>query len=179
MEHGHGLAPEWPPLPGRKIFAYLRNFPARDAMLDILARCGHPVLAHVSGMDAAECAQRSTRTLRISPGIIDARAALALCDLVVTHGGSLVSSALLAGKPLLTLPLHLEQQLAAAKAAALGASLNAPGLAPRGMQAKLERLLQERAFADAAQAFRQRYANAFAPLPGRFATLVATLLRAV
>jgi len=178
LETAGGAPPEWPTTNGPKIFAYLRAFQTRPALLDALRASGASVVAHISGMEPAECAQQSSNTMKISPQIIDVRRALAECDLVVTHGGSLVASALVAGKPLLMLPLHLEQQLTASAVETLGAGLSAPRLLPEGMRNKLDRLLREPAFGAAARAFATRYPQYPAPLEGRFVALTERLLNA-
>lgn len=176
IEAAAGVQPEWPPGGGKKIFAYLGNFPTRGALLDAVAAIGQPALVCASGMDAAACAALSRGTLRLSPRLFDVGRVLDECDLVITHGGTLACSALLAGKPMLTLPLHLEQQLTATKIQSLGASLNAPRLAPAGMRGKLDRLLNEPAFGIAAR----RFAACDRELPAgqeeRFVRLVAAQL---
>ncbi|HEX7046010.1 MAG TPA: nucleotide disphospho-sugar-binding domain-containing protein [Gammaproteobacteria bacterium] len=171
LEHDAGVAPEWPAANRPKIFAYLRAFQTRPALLDTLRASGASVVAHFSDMDAAACAQQSSNTMKVSRQIIDIRRALAECDLVITHGGSLVGAALIAGKPLLMLPLHLEQQLTASAVETLGAGLSAPRLMPEGMRNKLERLLREPSFGAAARAFAARYPQYPASLEGRFAAL--------
>ena len=179
LEHGRGATPEWPTPArddGKKIFVYVKGFATRDALLASLAGSGHSVLAHIGGMDARDCARHSTATMTLSPEIIDIRQALADCDLVVTHGGSLVASALLAGKPVLTLPLYLEQQITAEKLQAWGAGLNAPQRQPRGMETKLHQLLEDPSFAAAARSIAAKYEGKFGAGYGRFTQLVDTLL---
>lgn len=179
LDHGRGNTPEWPASTqsnNRKILVYVKAFDTRDALLESLSNSGHSVLAHIGGMDAQECARRSTATMTLSPEILDIRQALAECDLVVTHGGSLVASALLAGKPVLTLPLYLEQQITAEKLQGLGAGLNAPQRLPRGMLTKLQRLLTEDAFTAAAQDIASKYNGQFQSGIGRITHVVDTLL---
>jgi hypothetical protein len=157
LEHRQGTRAAWPEGVDRpRIFAYLRRFGTLDSLLDSIATSVCPALIHVAGMPAEECERRSTAMMRFSPRLLDASETLRGCDLVITHGGSLVSLALVAGKPMLTLPLHLEQQLTALKIESLGAGLNAPRLAPDGMRYKLARLLNEPAFTETARAFAAR-----------------------
>lgn len=176
LAHEQGDEPAWPAQAGKKIFGYVRNFRSRDALLHSIAASANPAIVHVSGMTAMECTRRSTASMRLSPTLLNVRRALEECDLVVTHGGSLVTYALLAGKPLLILPLHLEQQQTADRVAALGAGLSAPRLAPDGMHHKLHELLEDDRFAKVARQFAERYPQYPAPLAGRFAKQVNAIL---
>lgn len=176
LEPGGGNAPCWPEGDGPKVFGYLKPFRTLDALLRSLAASGARGLLHIGGMDARECEQRSTERLRICPELIDTSRALAECDLVITHGGSITASVLLAGKPMLVLPLYLEQQLTAERIQALGAGLNAPRLTPGGMHDKLHALLREPRFAHSAQAFATSTAQYPTPPRERFTALIDRLL---
>ena len=86
--------------------------------------------------------------------------AAAECDLGILNGNHATTLAmLLAGKPLLQLPIFLEQELNARATAALGAGVFlTPGNDAR-LAAELEKVLEQECFTTAAQGFAARYAG--------------------
>ena len=92
----------------RRIFAYLENFPALTQLLDLLGKTGCPTIVHIDGVTA----QNLPSTLRFQAGRLDLPRAAAECDLAIlngTHGSTVLT--LLAGKPVMQLPLVMEQEL--------------------------------------------------------------------
>ena len=72
---------------------------------------------------------------------VDIAAAARECDVAILNGTHASTAAvLLAGKPILQLPLFLEQQLIAQNVERLGAGLTASIKQPEGIQAKLRQL---------------------------------------
>lgn len=171
-----GRRPEWPG-GGRRVFAYLRPFAGLEALLGALHDSGAAVEACLPEAPPELLRRFHGGRLRLGTEPLDLGAAAAGCELAVSHGSlATVSSLLLAGRPQLILPLHLEMQITGRNLEQLGAGLSAPRLRPEGMSAKLGRLLAEPGFAAAARAFAARHA-ALHPekLPARFAAEVATL----
>lgn len=118
-----GAPPSWPTGEGKRVFAYLdpghRDF---ATVLQALGKSGRSVLVHAPG--ASERVRKATTGPRLSFSGSAVRVADALdgADSVVCHGGhGLVSAALLAGKPVLAVPTHLEQYMLAERLAMLGA----------------------------------------------------------
>jgi hypothetical protein len=183
LEHGFGAEPDWPDCTGKRIFAYVTRFDTLDPLLEIIEQTRCPALVHVSGMGLDECERRSMTTVRLSPEMLDMRRVLDECALMIVHGGSMSASILLAGKPVLTLPLHLEHLLTATRIQDLGAGLNAPQRRPQGMQQKLHRLLNEPGFAESAAAIAAKYRDGELTrsvfnghFDGRFTELVERIL---
>ncbi len=82
------------------------------------------------------------------------------CDLAIlngTHGSTVLT--LLAGKPMLQLPLMLEQQLNARATVRLGAGASALAGQGETLAGALSGLLQSTACAEAASRFATRYAQ--------------------
>nr|WP_307732784.1 nucleotide disphospho-sugar-binding domain-containing protein [Massilia agri] len=85
-------------------------------------------------------------------------AALATCELVVCHAGEATTAqALLAGRPLLMLPVSAESYLMARRVAEIGAGINASG--PQDWDGFVRDLLQAPGYRDAAGAFARRHAG--------------------
>jgi UDP:flavonoid glycosyltransferase YjiC (YdhE family) len=173
-----GVDPQWPPGTGKRVFAYLKSFDTLSALLTTLRDAGHPTLIYLG--KGADDIRRSFEggNLAFSDRPVDLRAAVAAADLVVCHSGhGTVSAALLAGKPLLLLPLNMEQRMLSARVMEAGAGLAAPALAPEGMRQKFQRLTAEPAFTEAARAFAERYAALkVETIPERFAALAERLI---
>lgn len=173
-----GVTPEWPVGQGKRIFAYLRRFNTLPALLTVLRDSGQPTLIYMPQQPPDVIAQFDGGSLRFSTEPLDMDQVTQQCDVAVLHAGHGVTAALLlAGKPMLLLPLHLEMLLTARAVAGLGAALVAPELKPAGMAHKLARLLQEPDFGVAARRFAERYAELdVKAIPSRFAALVEHVL---
>ena len=128
---GRGRAPVWPDVPtggGRKrIFAYLKNFPALTGVLDALRRSGHPTIVHGDGIPG-ECRWFASETLQFTTSPVHLGQAARECDMAVLNSGhGATASFLLAGKPALLLPIYLEQgMLTQAVVRNTGAAVDAP-----------------------------------------------------
>lgn len=82
------------------------------------------------------------------------------CDITITHSThATIASFLLAGKPLLLLPIYLEQGILAHNLEQTGTGLVASPLHPQDMISKLEILLNEPRFMLAAEHFAKKYAD--------------------
>ena len=148
----------WPEADGPKVFVYLKPFRGLRAVLDELARRRLPTLVYVGGSFDSERWRGST--VRISPEPLDMRGAAAQCDLAILNAGHGATAAmLLAGVPLLQLPIQIEQYHNALATARLGAGIHAELGDLAGFSSALDRLLADGEYQDAAQAFADRYAD--------------------
>ena len=173
---GSGERPAWPEGAGKRVFAYLKPFKTLPSLLETLAQAGHSTLIYMSRHGGAP--PTGTGRLRYSTAPVDLMQAVKESDLIICHSGhGTISTALLGGKPLLLLPLNIEQRMLAARVAGMGAGLAAPALAPEGMREKFQRLLTEPSYTAAARAFAERYAGLeVGKNPERFAALAERLL---
>jgi len=112
---GSGITPRWPEGRGPKIYAYLKPFPLLEHLLGILRQSGYPTLVYASGIDAAVRDRHQAVTLRFETSPLDLKAAAHKCDLAITHGHGTAVGMLLAGKPVIVVPLFTEQMLFAQK----------------------------------------------------------------
>lgn len=174
-----GVTPAWPAPSGRRVFAYLKPFQTLSSLLETFKTAGHPTLVYLSkGAEDTRRHYAGTPSLAFSDKPVDLKRAVADADLVVCHSGhGTISAALLGGKPLLLLPLNMEQRMLSVRVAASGAGLAAPALAPEGMREKFQRLLAEPAFTAAARSFAERYRDLkVEDIPERFAGMAERLL---
>ena len=115
MEAG-GAVPDWPPGHGMRVFAYLNaGHPLCATVLRAIAARRLPTVLHIPGLPspaleamvgaaAMECVRLHTEPVRMA-------AVLAECEVVVCHGVGTLSAGLAAGKRVLHLPGHLEQDM--------------------------------------------------------------------
>jgi UDP:flavonoid glycosyltransferase YjiC (YdhE family) len=175
-----GVPPAWPnpESAGRRVFAYLKPFKNLPALLTTLRDAGHPTLIYLSKGAEGIRKQFEGGNLAFSEKPVDLKAAVADADVVVCHSGhGTISAALLGGKPLLLLPLNMEQRMLSARVMQMGAGLAAPALVPEGMREKFLRLMAEPGFTAAARGFAERHAShEVESIPTRFAALAERLI---
>lgn len=156
-----GDAPDWPTAAGKRVFVYLKNSPDAEDVLGALKRAGCPTVAYVEGLSPAMRKRVEAPTVQLSPRRVGVAQAARECDLAVLNGGhGVTSEMLLAGKPMVLVPLVLEQQQTARAVERLGAGLSAAAREPYAIVSKLEAMLTGGdPRADAARRFADRYAS--------------------
>jgi UDP:flavonoid glycosyltransferase YjiC (YdhE family) len=161
-----GKLPDWPAAaPGRspkRIYAYLKRFPALTEVLQALRDRGNPTLVYPDGIDGRTRKQYESETLRFESERLDPGAVAAECDVAIlnaNHGSA--SGMLLAGKPLLQIPLFAEQRLLAEAICRTGAAklLSAARSKRDDVEQALDQLLSQERFEKAASQFAMRYAT--------------------
>lgn len=155
-----GAPPSWPTGAGPRVFAYLKPFPELPTLLDRLSRSGSPTLIVPDGIDESLQQRYASPTLRFERESLDLRKVGQDCDVAVlnaTHGTTVAM--LLAGKPLLQIPIFLEQAHLAMAVERLGAGVAASPAKPDEVLAGVARLLSSSDYGEAARRFAQRYAD--------------------
>ncbi len=165
---GPNLAPPvagevaWPEGSGPRVFAYLRATQSgvREA-LEALLRQGCRVLCYMPEVASGAPPPVAHPLLRFAPGPLPMPAVLETCELVACHAGEATTAqALLAGRPLLMLPMSAESYLMARRVAHLGAGINASGPpGPHDWDGFVRALLHAPGYRDAARAFARRHAG--------------------
>jgi UDP:flavonoid glycosyltransferase YjiC (YdhE family) len=156
-----GIAPPWPAVSGRRIFAYLRpETPHCEAMVAALHAAGQPTVIYLPGASDAFKSKWQAPHLIFSPQPADLGLVAQDVDMAVTYSSLATTTAFLfAGKPLLLLPSHLEQFLLAKRVTELGAGvLVNPEQADVDLLAALRSVLSTPALTENAQAFAAKYA---------------------
>ncbi len=159
-----GKTPVWPDSPGRRIWGYLKPFPALGSLLALLAELKQPTLIVSDGIPPELQRRFSRPWLKFEQERLDMGAVLRDCDLAITNANHGTSYALLQhGKPGLYLPLHLEQTRTAHAINQLGAGVAASVRKPEQIAMKLMALLHNRRYATQAQALAPKIAALNAP----------------
>jgi len=173
-----GEAPRWPEGDGKRVFLYGQPFESLVPVLERLRESPHRTLVYIQKL-APELRQRlQGPRLRFAERLQDMAAVTRDCDCaVMTNGHGTTAAMLLAGKPVLLLPQHLEMLLLARSVERAGLGLAAPLLRLEGILGKLERLLAEESFTLKAREFAGRHRDRLdAASPGRhFQALVTRL----
>ena len=142
------------------MFAYLKPFAGLEGLLKSLSEKGCRTLLYIDGLDVATRRKLESPTMRFERERLDLAKVAAECDLAVLHAGQGATAAmLLAGKPVLQIPLVLEQQLTARAVAKLGAGETASPNRPESIREKLDALLASDRYAAAARAFAAKYTD--------------------
>jgi hypothetical protein len=118
----HGTAiPDWPAKQGRKVLAYLSaDHPDAAALCEAVDAAGASMILHMPRPPAIQISKRVT----FSAEPLNFAALLADADVLVCHTPHATSAiALQQGKPVLALPLTLEQEMIARRLSALGVAV--------------------------------------------------------
>lgn len=136
------LTPHWPSGIGKKIFAYLRPFPGLGGLLKFLSQSCQPTLVYGRGIDMQLQALYSSETLRFVNEPLDLTKVCNQCDLAILNGSHTTTAAmLLAGKPVMQIPVTGEQFLIANNTKRLGCGLVSPGTDADTIVSTLEYML--------------------------------------
>jgi hypothetical protein len=155
-----GKPPTWPDGPGKRIYGYLKPFRALPNLLAMLRDLRCPTLIYSDGIDGRARRRFQSSTLRFESERLDLRLIGQQCHLAIlngTHGTTV--SLLLAGKPILQLPIHLEQAILSAGVARVGIGLSASASRPEQIAMKLMALLHSEQRSQAARRFARRYSE--------------------
>jgi UDP:flavonoid glycosyltransferase YjiC (YdhE family) len=124
-----GVNPQWPVRLGnqdlegepKKIFAYLKaDYSGLEIVLEALAKANVQTVAFIPGLSELLQKKWNIANLWISTQPIHVDQALSESDLFIGHGGSLIQPVLLAGVPLMLLPMQTEQLIMSEMAQKLG-----------------------------------------------------------
>lgn len=156
-----GVPPEWPLVDGPRVFAYIkpgtRDF---EAVLKALRALDVAAVVHAPGVSTTMQHKYLAANIRFSEQPVRMDDVCRECDIGICHAGGTVLALLLAGKPLLLLPAHVEQMMTAKAVQNLGAGLVVDYERPApDLRRLIKRLIDEPAFAAAAQAVAARHAG--------------------
>lgn len=153
-----GQPVQWPRAAGARVFAYLDSVATTPVVLRALEQAGAAVCLYAARLSAAERAALNPHYIHAADAPVDITAAAGAAALVVNNGNlGTMTTALLAGKPLLALTTTTEQYLNARRLELLGAGLAAPLAEPGDISAKLRALLSDQRYRRAATRFAEKY----------------------
>jgi UDP:flavonoid glycosyltransferase YjiC (YdhE family) len=157
-----GVAPEWPQGQGPKVFAYLKpQYEHMEEVLDTLAAFECRTAAFVGGVPRRRFAELQNNRISVSQRPYDIKRAASECDFCVCHAGhGTTCESLLMGKPLLLLPMQLEQYLTARRVSDAGAGVIADREDPQwDLKATVRLIINNPELARQAKRFASRYSG--------------------
>jgi hypothetical protein len=158
-----GKKPHWPEGPGKKVFAYLKDFAILPQLLTSLNEARAPTLVLVDGIKEETQRRFASPTLRFERERLDIRAVSQQCDIGITNANFGTTVAILmAGKPLLVVPITLEQGLMGLRVQELGVGVGveASTQAPQAIAQRVRQLLHaDDQLRSGAAAFARRVAD--------------------
>ncbi len=159
---GNGAEPIWPSGNSKRVFVYLdKNYNDLERVLQKLAESSLRILVYAPSLFQQLVTRYQSETMFFATERIDLGKLAGLCDVGICHANHGTTSALLmAGIPLLLLPIQLEHFLTAVNIQKMGAGLVVHPEAPaKDYVLPLNRLLNEPEFAINAQKFAAKYAQ--------------------
>jgi UDP:flavonoid glycosyltransferase YjiC (YdhE family) len=155
-----GAVAAWPQGEGPRVFVYMQRGPSTVAVLRHLGSIGARVVASVPGASLAERdAAGPSCSFHDAPVRLDS--VLPQVDLVVSHGShGLTAASLLAGVPMVSVPMQMEQATLTQQVRRLGAAelLRAADVESQGRQL-MQHVLDTPSYREAAAATAGRHAG--------------------
>ena len=154
-----GESPCWPNVPGMRVFAYLKSMEALPYLLHYLRHSRLPTLVYAPNASSVATSFDSD-SLSVCDRPLDIKQISQQCDLAILNAGhNTTLQMLLAGKPILAIPLSGEQHLVAQNIVRLNAGVCVSPHEYHQAVASLQLMLGENRFAIGAQSFAEKYAD--------------------
>lgn len=154
-----GQPPEWRDDGRPRVFVYLKHFRELPRLLDAIEDDKLDAILFVDGAHPTIAQRQKThKHIRFYSQPVDVSRVVGACDLAILNGGhGLTLAMLLAGTPLLHVPLYLENALNAWSTVRLGAGLSARPEAADDILTKLQCLLNDDSYRHRAAEFAARH----------------------
>jgi UDP:flavonoid glycosyltransferase YjiC (YdhE family) len=150
-----GELPQWPHPTMPKGFAYLKPiYGDLNNVLNAMRSSGAQFLIYAPGAAPALRQQWTSPTMRFSEKPFKMALMRESCDFAICHAGGMVDVMLKTGRPLLLLPMQMEQLMTSVRAEKLGcAAVHQPGMSADMLKAKLRTVIEDPSMAASAQAY--------------------------
>ncbi|GBG12760.1 two-component system sensor histidine kinase/response regulator [Novimethylophilus kurashikiensis] len=168
MIEAKGKPVDWPDGDDPCVLVYLRpEVKALEPMMQALKAADCRIVAFIPGLSATQQAQWQSPNCRIVDELIKLDHLLPTCDLAINYAGhGFVSDVLMAGVPLLLMPMHLEQYLMGQRVMAIGAGIVTDMEGNSDYPELVRKMLTDKSFKQAAAGFAAKYAD-FDPVAQR------------
>lgn len=154
----YGEEPEWPKAGKKKVFAYLYPFKTLPELVKAFNALDLSVIVYapqVLDEDKRKYASPRVKFVAKPQNVITVGRE---CDAVITNGTfGTTSSFLLAGKPVLAIPLNLERLMVARRVVALGAGMAVQPNNAKQFGPAIKALLDQKKFTTAARSYARKY----------------------
>jgi hypothetical protein len=158
-----GDEPRWATVSGPRIFAYLKPFATLPALLEAVRETGCATIVYIDGVASALREKFESPMVSFASERLDLSAVGASCDLAILNGGhNGTCQMLLAGKPIMTVPLNLEQAYNGSSVAKVSAGFGVLPEHPTEFARTLSNLLGTDQYRHGAERFAAKYSD-FSP----------------
>ena len=155
-----GSEPQWPPGEEKKIFAYLKHeYRDFEKIVRSLWTLPYSILIHTYGVSEIFIKKYEKPNIKFISHLVNLSTVREEADLIICHAGNGTTCAtLLGGKPLLLLPMQLEQFLFAMNVVNYGAGLLVnPESRNHDYTDLIKQLLRNPSFSERARSFALKY----------------------
>lgn len=158
------IAGPLPPPATPRVFFYGRSKQGNiDEVAGVLGRCGLPVSCHIRGVRSAGIHLLRAQGAEIHDEPVPLADAFARASIVISHGGGITQAAMLAGRPQIVLPNHLEAVITGARISALGTGVSIAEFDERQFADAIRRVHADASFEQHAQALARDLAGQSLP----------------
>ncbi|WP_207396455.1 glycosyltransferase [Bremerella alba] len=148
---------DWPQGKKPKVFVYLKPAKAVTDLLRWISGQGLPAVVVGDGLNMKHLASVVAPNVQLHQGTLPMESVRGWCDIAILNGShGTTCDLLLAGKPILQIPLTFEQALLTHRTVKMGVALDASPEQPRQAIQQLGTLLNNREFGERAQAFAKK-----------------------
>jgi hypothetical protein len=159
-----GDEPRWPSATGKKVFAYLKDSPELQTVVSVLQSLPLCALVYRPNAPDSLLPNPDGSNVRVVRHPIRMSAAVAGCDFAILNGTHTTTIQMLrGGRPVISLPIFLEQQLTGAMVEQMSAGICLPRPAPGVLKQAIERMVAGEDYHQAARHFAEKYATDSAP----------------
>lgn len=157
-----GIRPEWPYGEGPKVFAYLKSCESFHEIVSQLYKLRFPCIVFCSTLQDKYVLRLEEEfpSIRFYKEAVDLELVVRDCNVAICHGGhGFVARMLLAGIPIVSLPLQLEQTLLSMRIASAGAGVYFSTEHVSRLEAAIKHVTSESNFQAAAKSFSANYSS--------------------
>ncbi len=153
-----GESPHWPDGNGKRAFAYLKSFENLPALVKALDQLQVRTLIYAPEANTDQSLAANVTNVRFLSRPVNVKEVAAQCDFAILNGtNGTVAEFLQAGKPMLNIPILLNQSLNAFAVEKMGAGLVASHKRPAEMVARLTDLIESDRCSQAASHYAAHY----------------------
>jgi hypothetical protein len=153
-----GVRPLWPRARGPKIFAYLQPDATTFPLVIALGKLGYPTIVRIAGYCGDQRIERYSASLKVVSDAIDLSQISHECDMAVLSGGhGTVATILLAGKPVVIVPIQLEQLMVARCCEKTGVGVGSPSVDIQYFAKAVTRVVADSSYQQTAERFAEKY----------------------
>lgn len=154
-----GKKPQWPALPGKRIYAYLRPFDYLESILKSIRASNQPTIVYSNAINQDLIKEYQSDNIHFESELLDLQLVAEQSDFAITYAShDTCVQLLLAGCPVLMIPLQKEQHILTTQAVKTGACLGALPFQKEQILTAMNQLANDTSYKSVAMALSEKYA---------------------